>query len=153
MHRASFEPYTSMLTNPSLTIVLTLWVLNIKKTLSHLNILDKDDRESYPCIHTREKNPMSAAFEEALKTTFTIKDSSKATRRGFEDWVETLDKGLKVLDVFSTFESRFGRLSTRDQTILAPDKVIMFLQAVASPIHVKMCENRHAIHKEGARAH
>ena len=57
-------------------------------------------------------------------------DSSKATWRGFEDWVETPDKGLKILDVFSAFESRFGRLSARDQAILIPDKVIMFLRAV-----------------------
>jgi hypothetical protein len=39
-------------------------------------------------------------------------------RRGFEDWVETPDKGLKVVDVFSAFETRFGRLSVRDQAIL-----------------------------------
>ena len=51
-------------------------------------------------------------------------------RRGFEDSVDMPDKGLKVLDVFSAFESRFGRLSARDQAILSPDKVIMFLQAV-----------------------
>ena len=37
---------------------------------------------------------------------------------------------MKVLDVFSAFESRFRRLSTRDQAILAPDKVIMFLRAM-----------------------
>ena len=42
---------------------------------------------------------------QALKTTFAIEDSSKATRRGFEDWVETSDKGLEVLDVFLAFES------------------------------------------------
>ena len=61
---------------------------------------------------------------------FAIGDSSKATRRGFKDWMETSDKGLKNLDVFSAFESRFGRLSARDQSILIPDKVIMFLRAV-----------------------
>ena len=54
---------------------------------------------------------------------------------------------MKVLDVFSAFESRFRRLSARDQAILTPDKVIMFLRAVdvwdrkdlevASPIHGK----------------
>ena len=43
----------------------------------------------------RQKNPTLEAFEEALKTTFAIEDSSKATRRGFEDWVETPDKGLR----------------------------------------------------------
>ena len=42
----------------------------------------------------------------------------------------TPDKGLKVLDMFSAFESRFGRFYRRDQAILAPDKVIMFLRAV-----------------------
>ena len=44
--------------------------------------------------------------------------------------METPDKGLKVVDVFSAFESRFGRFSARDQAILVPDKVIMFLRAV-----------------------
>mgnify|MGYP000202715940 CR=1 FL=1 len=44
--------------------------------------------------------------------------------------METPDKGLKVLDVFSAFESRFGRLYARDQAILMPDKVIMFLHVV-----------------------
>ena len=62
-----------------------------------------------------------------LKTTYATEDSSKATRMGFEDWVETQDKGLKVLDVFSAFKSRFGRLSATDQAILMPDTVIMFL--------------------------
>ena len=78
----------------------------------------------------RQQNPTWEAFEKALKTTFVIQDSSKVTRRGFEDWVETSEKGLKVLDVFSAFESQFGRLSTRDQAILAHDKVIMFLRVV-----------------------
>ena len=66
----------------------------------------------------RQQNPTWEAFEEALKTTFAIEDSSKATRRGFEDWVETPDKGPKVLNVFSAFQSRFGRFSARDQVIL-----------------------------------
>ena len=78
----------------------------------------------------QQQNPMWEVFEEALKTTFAIEDSSKPTQGGFKDWVETSDKGLKVLDVFSAFESRFGRLSARDQAILALDKVIMFLRAV-----------------------
>ena len=34
---------------------------------------------------------------------------------------------MKVLDVFSGF---FSRLSTRDQAMLKPDKVIMFLRAM-----------------------
>jgi hypothetical protein len=44
--------------------------------------------------------------------------------------VETPDKGLKVADVFSAFETRFGRFSARDQALLGPDKVVMFLQAI-----------------------
>ena len=73
---------------------------------------------------------MWEAFEEALKTMSAIEDSSIATQRGFKDWVETSDKGQKVLDVFSALESLFGRLFLRDQAILAPNKVIMFLQAM-----------------------
>ena len=80
----------------------------------------------------RQQNLTWAAFEEALKTTYAIEYSSKATRRGFEDWVETPYKGQKVLDVFSTFESRFGRVSARDQAILVLDKVIMFLRVVGT---------------------
>ena len=53
-----------------------------------------------------------------------------ATRGGFENWVETPEKLLNVLNVFSVFECRFGRLSARDQANLIPDKVIMFLRAV-----------------------
>ena len=71
-----------------------------------------------------QQHPTWETFEEA------IEDSSKATRRGFEDWVETPDKGVKVLSVFSALESRIGRLSMRDQAILSLDKVIMFLRAV-----------------------
>ena len=78
----------------------------------------------------RQQYPTWVAFEEALKSIYAIEDSSKATRRGFEDWVETLDKGLKVLDVFLAFENRFGRFSARDQAIFVPDKVIMFLRVV-----------------------
>jgi hypothetical protein len=54
------------------------------------------------------------AFEEALKTTYAIEHSSKATRRGFEDLMETPDKGLKVLQVFEEFESRFRMFHTCD---------------------------------------
>jgi hypothetical protein len=48
----------------------------------------------------QEQHPASQAFEEALKATYVIEDS-KGTRRGFEDWMVTLDKGLKVLEVFT----------------------------------------------------
>ena len=44
--------------------------------------------------------------------------------------METLGKGLTVLEVFMDFENRFDRLSTRDQAILALDKVVMFLKAI-----------------------
>ena len=44
--------------------------------------------------------------------------------------MKTPEKGLKVLEVFSKFESRFKRVSVRDQAILASDKVIMFLRVV-----------------------
>ena len=37
---------------------------------------------------------------------------------------------MKVHKVFSEFESLFGRLAARDQAILAPDKVVMFLHVV-----------------------
>ena len=104
-------------------------VWNIGKVAS--NILQSGGYGLQGSIHgIRQQNPTWEAFEEALKTTFAIEDSSKAMRRGFEDWVETPDKGMKVLDVFSAFESRFGRLSVRDQAILVPDKVIMFLRFV-----------------------
>ena len=78
----------------------------------------------------QQQKPMWEAFEEALKATFAIEDSSKALQRGFKDWVETPNKGFKVLDVFSAFKSRFRRLSARDQAILTPDKLIMFLRVV-----------------------
>ena len=51
-------------------------------------------------------------------------------QREFEEWVETLEKGLKVLEVFSEFESRFGRFFLRHEAILALDKVFMFLCVV-----------------------
>ena len=44
--------------------------------------------------------------------------------------METLYKGLLVLEVFLEFMNRIGRLSTRDQTILVPAKVVMFLKTV-----------------------
>jgi hypothetical protein len=50
--------------------------------------------------------------------------------RGFEDWVETPNKGLKVLEVFYEFESHFGMLCTHDEALLVVNKVVMFLCAV-----------------------
>ena len=60
----------------------------------------------------RKQNSTWAAFEETMKTTNIIEDSSKEMRRGFEDWLQTPDKGLKVLEVFLDFESQFVRLSS-----------------------------------------
>ena len=65
-----------------------------------------------------------------MLNTFAIDDSTKETRRGFEEWVDWPHKGMKVLEVLSEFESRFNRLSTRDQTVLQAEKVIMFLRAM-----------------------
>jgi hypothetical protein len=70
------------------------------------------------------------AFEAAMKMTYEMEDSSKETWWGFKDWVETPNKGLKVLEVFSEFESHFEMLSTHDQTLLIADKVVMFLRVV-----------------------
>jgi hypothetical protein len=64
-----------------------------------------------------------------MKTTYVIEDSPRANWRKFEDWMEALDLRLKVLKVFSEFESKFGRLSARDQAILLLDKVVMILRA------------------------
>jgi hypothetical protein len=58
-------------------------------------------------------------FEEAMKTTYVIEDSFRATQRGFEDWVEAPNKGLKdVFEVFIEFECKYEKFSARDQTIL-----------------------------------
>jgi hypothetical protein len=65
-----------------------------------------------------------------MKTAYVMEDSSKATWRGFEDWVAVPNKGLNVLEVFSEFESRFGMLSTHDRALLVADKVVLFLRAV-----------------------
>jgi hypothetical protein len=66
----------------------------------------------------QQQHPTWAAFKEALKSTYSMEDTSKAARRGFEDWVETPKRGIKVLEVFTVFEEKFGRLSAQDQTIL-----------------------------------
>jgi hypothetical protein len=58
-------------------------------------------------LETRQEHPTWAAVEGALKTTYAIEDSSKVTRRGFEDWVDILEKGLKLHEIFTEFEKRF----------------------------------------------
>ena len=75
----------------------------------------------------QQKHPTWAAFEEVMKSMYLMEDSSKATRRGFEDWLEAPKSELKLLEVFTEFERRFGRLSVCDQMILEPKKVAMFL--------------------------
>jgi hypothetical protein len=44
--------------------------------------------------------------------------------------VETLKKGLNVLEVLSKFESHFKMLSACGQAVLVADKVVMFLWVV-----------------------
>ena len=78
----------------------------------------------------RKANTTWATFERAVLNAFAMDDSTKETRRGFEEWVDLPHKGMKVLDVLCEFESKFNRLSTRDQTVLQAEKVIMFLRAV-----------------------
>jgi hypothetical protein len=68
----------------------------------------------------------SKSFEQARLNVFAINDSTKETRCGFEEWFDLPHKGMKVLDVLCEFESKFNRLSTRDQTVLQPEKFIMF---------------------------
>jgi hypothetical protein len=65
-----------------------------------------------------------------MQMAYAMKDSSKVTWRSFEDWVEPPNKGLKVIEVFSEFQSRFVMLSAHDQALLVADKVVMFLRAV-----------------------
>jgi hypothetical protein len=78
----------------------------------------------------QQQHPTWPAFEAAMKRAYAMEDSSKATWRGFEDWVAMANKGLNVLEVFSEFESHFRMLSTHDQALLVADKVVMFLRAV-----------------------
>jgi hypothetical protein len=47
------------------------------------------------------QHPTWSVFKEGMKTTYAIKDSSRATRRGFEDWADAPNKALKVLEVFT----------------------------------------------------
>jgi hypothetical protein len=65
-------------------------------------------------LETRQQHPTGAVFEAALKITSAIEDSSKATQRGFEDWLDIPTKGLMVLEIFTEFQKHFGRLSARD---------------------------------------
>ena len=49
-----------------------------------------------------QQHPTWTAFEQAIETIYIVKDSSTTNWKGFKDCVETLDKGLKILDVFWT---------------------------------------------------
>jgi hypothetical protein len=88
------------------------------------------DRLQASLRELQQQHPTWPAFEAAMKTAYAMEDSSKATWRGFEDWVAVPNKGLNVLEVFSEFEDRFGMLSARDQALLVADKVVLFLRAV-----------------------
>jgi hypothetical protein len=74
----------------------------------------------------QQQHPTWPAFEATMKMAYAMEDSSKATWRGFEDWVAVPNNGLNVLEVFSEFEDRFGMLSARDQALLVADKVVLF---------------------------
>jgi hypothetical protein len=77
----------------------------------------------------QEGNTTWVAFKEAILNAFSLDDSTKVTRRGFEDWVASR-KSLSIMSVLAEFEERYNKLSTRDRTLLQPDKVMLFLQAV-----------------------
>jgi hypothetical protein len=74
-------------------------------------------------------NATSEKFKESLLSAFSLDDLSRVTRRGFEDWVSST-KRLSLSRVLSEFEDKFAQLSTRDRTLLMPDRVMLFLQAV-----------------------
>ena len=77
----------------------------------------------------QEGNTTWVEFKEAILNAFSLDDSTKVTRRGFEDWVASR-KSLSIMSVLAEFEERYNKLSTRDRTLLQPDKVMLFLQAV-----------------------
>jgi hypothetical protein len=58
----------------------------------------------------QQQHPTWPTFEAAMKTAYTMEDTSKPKRRNFEDWVDTSNKGLKVIEVFFEIEDRFGML-------------------------------------------
>ena len=87
-------------------------------------------------IHARQQqHPAWLVFEEAMKTSYSMEDTSKEPRIRFEDWAEVSKRELKVLEVFIEFERRLGRLFVRDQMILAPKKLAMLLRSVRSRDH------------------
>ena len=77
----------------------------------------------------QDGNTTWVAFKEALLNAFSLDDSTKVTRRGFEDWVAGR-KSLSIMNILAEFEERYNKLSTRNRTLFQPDKVMLFLQAV-----------------------
>ena len=65
-------------------------------------------------IHEIQQDHLTwATFKETFKLAYSIEDTSKETRRRFEDWVEEPKKGMKVLEVFTDFKQLFGRILAR----------------------------------------
>ena len=52
------------------------------------------------------------------------------TRRAFEAWVELDKKHGSVLETLTDFEAKFQQLSVREQALLEPEKVVLFLRSV-----------------------
>ena len=77
----------------------------------------------------QERNTTWVVFKKALLNAFRLHDSTKVTRRGFEDWVAGR-KSLSIMNILAEFEERYNKLSTRNRTLFQPDKVMLFLQAV-----------------------
>ena len=70
------------------------------------------------------------AFRRDLLGVFNYADSTKMTRRAFEAWVELDKKHGSVLETLTDFEAKFRQLSVREQTLLEPEKVVLFLRSV-----------------------
>ena len=70
------------------------------------------------------------AFRRDLLGVFNYADSTKMTRRAFEAWVELDKKHGSVLETLTDFEAKFRQLSAREQTLLEPEKVVLFLRSV-----------------------
>ena len=70
------------------------------------------------------------AFRRDLLDVFNYADSTKMTRRAFEAWVELDKKHGSVLETLTDFEAKFRQLSVREQDLLEPEKVVLFLCSV-----------------------
>jgi hypothetical protein len=118
---------------------ITRFIQNYEDEMSFHGVLDvmkvtSFSRACYPGIHgqimtLQEGNTTWVEFKEALLNAFSLDDSTKVTRRSFEDWVASR-KSLSIMSILAEFEERYNKLSTRDRTLFQPDKVMLFLQAV-----------------------